>query len=257
MISPAINPVYLTGANADWPLAELAACGYRALEITPGALAVPRRWQLAADKAGLPVTCVNAVPELTPFLAGSLSDALPRNRQETIRRLLRTLATMRKAGIPSLVIAPSWRAEVGQTTEQAHALLVDAVRKLARAGDTTILLESAPRRLFATAAQLAALIDEIAMPNVAAALDVGHAMLSGETPAKAAKALGARLRYVHVHDTDVSPGAPPLDRHLPLGMGSAKKAEVRKAIGALPFAVTITPNDGPVAAARVVLEWLG
>jgi sugar phosphate isomerase/epimerase len=253
---PAINPVYLTGSIEDWPLAELAAAGYRGLEVTPACLHAIARWQPAAAKAGLRPLCVNALPDLWPYLTGSLSDAVDHNRRGTIDRLLKALPEMRKRDIPFLVVAPSRLAENYQSGDEARALLIESLRELAAAGDTVILLEAAPFRMFGSSAEVAALVDEVGRPNVAAALDVGHAALNNENPADAANALGTRLRYVQLHDADLSEGMPRLDRHLLLGEGSLDPADVKKAIGELPFAVSITPSADPVAAARAAITWL-
>jgi sugar phosphate isomerase/epimerase len=255
-MSPAINPEYLTGSAEDWPLNELASIGYRGLEVSPQAIADLAAWKPAADHARLRILCVNALPELRPYLTGSLSDAVERRRRDTLRRLLATLERMRQEGIPLLVVAPSRLAENYQTPDEARALLVAGLRELASVGDTTILLEGAPFRMFSSSEALAGIVDEVACPNVAAALNVGHALLNGSNPAEAAKALGPRLRYLQAHDADLRPGVPRLDRHLPLGTGMAQKEDVRSALGELPFAVTVTAPADPLAAARDALEWL-
>jgi sugar phosphate isomerase/epimerase len=81
-------------------------------------------------------------------------------------------------------------------------------------------------------------------------------VLAGENPAESAGVLGKRLRYVQVHDTDLRSGVPRLDRHLPLGEGSLKRADVDAVLGRLPVAITITARDDPIAAARAALHWL-
>jgi sugar phosphate isomerase/epimerase len=255
-MSPAINPVYLTSSTEGWPLAELAAAGYRGLELTPACLDNVSAWQPAAERAGLRARCVNALPELRPYLTGSLSDAVERRRRETLERLARVLTQMRELGIPLLVVAPSRLAEVYQSADEARALLIESLRELAAVGATTILLAATPFRLFASSAEIAAIVNEVDRPNVAAALDVGHALLGAERPADAAKTLGERLRYVQVHDADVRPGVARLDRHLPLGEGSLERDDAKHAVGELPFAVGITPAADPVAAARAALAWL-
>jgi len=255
-MTPAINPVYLTGSMENWPLGELAAMGYRGLELPPECLDRTSSWLPAAKKAGLRPLCINALPDLCPYLTGSLSDAVPYRRRSTLDRLLQTLELMRKEDIPFLVVAPSRLAENYQSPAEARSLLLESLRELAGAGDTTILLEAAPFRLFASSQEIAGVVDEIALPNLAAALDVGHALLVGENPSPAATTLGARLKYVQVHDADARPGIPLLDRHLPLGLGSLSKEEVKSAVGDLPFAMSITAPNDPIPAARAALEWL-
>jgi len=250
MQSPAINPAFLTGSPDDWPLAELASIGYKGLEVTPECLGKPRSQKL-------PVVCVNAAPDLTPYLTGSLHDGVERRRRATLEHVLDVLETMNAEGIPLLVVAPGRLAENYQTADQARALFLSSVKELsAAAQNATILIASAPRRLFASSSQLAALLDEIACPNVAAALDIGHAMLCGENPPDAARTLGSRLRYVQLHDADVRPGTPRLDRHLPLGKGSVDRNSVRAAIKGMPVSVNITAPEDPLAAARGALAWV-
>jgi hypothetical protein len=106
-LSPAINPVYLTGCVSNWPLPQLAAVGYRALELTPACLAGVAQTKSAAQSAGLEIVCVNTLPDLCPYLTGSLSDAVARNRRDSLQRLLQALAQMREHEIPLLVVAPS------------------------------------------------------------------------------------------------------------------------------------------------------
>lgn len=254
-MTPAINPVYLTGSMENWPLGELAAMGYRGLELPPECLETTS-WLPAAKKAGLSPLCINALPDLCPYLTGSLSDAVPYRRRSTLDKLLKTLERMRGEGIPFLVVAPSRLAENYQSPAEARALLLEHLRELAGAGDTMILLEASPFRLFASSQEIAGIVDEVALPNVAAALDVGHALLAGESPSHAATTLGTGLKYVQVHDADVRPGIPLLDRHLPLGRGSLTKEEAKSAVAELPFAVGITAPDDPIPAARAALEWL-
>jgi sugar phosphate isomerase/epimerase len=255
-LSPAIAPACLTASLAGWPLAELVAAGYRSLELTPSCLEQSAQWQGAAERAGLRPICVNALDDLRPYLTGSLSDAVAWRRRDTLDRLLRALQRMHREGIPFLVVAPSRLAENYQSVQEARGLLVGSLRELAAAGDTSILLEAAPFRLFASASEIASIVDEAARPNVAAALNVGHALLSGESPAEAARILGQRLRYVQVNDADTRPGVPHLDRHLPLGLGAAKADDVRAAVGGRPFAVTVAAPSAAVNTAIAALEWL-
>lgn len=254
--SPAINPQYLTGSLDHWPLEELSAAGYKGLELTPESLEAPNVWQKASEKAGLHPISVNAMHSLRPYLTGSLSDAVEWRRRATLDRLLETLARMRDMAIPLLIVAPSRLAEVYQTNHEARTLLVESLRELASAGDTSILLQSAPFRMFTASGDIASIIDEAAHPNIAAALDIGHTLLSGENPASAAHTLGTRLRYVQVNDADNRPGHPGLDRHLPLGEGGARQEDVRAAIGNRSWSVGVVSPHNPIEAARAALHWI-
>jgi len=153
-------------------------------------------------------------------------------------------------------VAPSRLAENYQSVEEARALLVAGLKELGSLGEVRVLLEAAPFRLWSSSGEIAGIVDEVALPNVGAALDVAHALLAGEDPQDAAKALGERLRYVQVHDVGLRSGVPALDQHLPFGRGSLKKEEVVGAIGTLPYAVTVAAPEDALGAARGAMEWL-
>lgn len=257
MLSPAINPVYLTGSLDNWPLAELSSMGYKALEITPACLDNLGSWQLAAKSAKLPPVCVNALPELTPYLTGSLHDGVERRRKATVDRLLSVLKTMNTEGIPFLIVAPGRLAENYQTPDQARTLLVSSLNELSgAAGSATILLESVPGRLFASTTDLLKLLSDTGSPSIAAALDVGHVLQCKGTTTDVAAKLGKHLRYIQIHDAPVLPGYPHLDQHLPMGKGSVNREDVKAAIGNLPAAVNITAPDDPLGAAKEAIAWI-
>jgi len=252
----AVNPAVLTGRAGGWPLAELAATGFRAIEAPVAALERPDAWRPEMERAGLSLLGVDAMPELRPYLTGNLHDGVAWRRRDTIDRLKRAMERMPAFGARFLVVAPGRLAENYQTPAEARALLVDALREIAGAGPAEVLLCSAPFRLFGGAGEIASIVEEAARPNVAAALDLGHALLAGENPAAAARALGARLRYVQLHDADVRPGAPRLDRHLVPGTGALRREEALDAIGDRPVCVNVAAPEDPLTAARAALEWL-
>jgi sugar phosphate isomerase/epimerase len=257
MPSPAINPVYLTGSLRNWPLHELAAMGYKGLEISPACLESLSTWKPVADAAELKPICVNALPELTPYLTGSLHDGVEHRRRATLDALLRALEIMNRKEISFLLIAPGRLAENYQNTEQAWELLVSSIEELSRAaGEVTILAQSVPHRLFNRTTDLAKLIDEIGSPRFAAAIDIGHLILCQASPADAVAELGDRLRYIQVHDVDIRPGLPRLDRHLPMGQGSLDREDIIPVLRALPIAVNCASPSNPLAAAKEALAWI-
>ncbi|MCX6361715.1 MAG: sugar phosphate isomerase/epimerase [Armatimonadetes bacterium] len=247
--SAAVNPALLTGRPDGWPLAELEAMGYGALEIPVAALEPGLSWRAEAERLGLRIAAVNAMDELRPYLTGSLSDNVARRRADAVARLTGALERMAALGIPFLVVAPSRLAEIYQTPEEARALLTDSLLRLSdAAGDAaTVLLCGAPFRLFGAAREVAEVVDGVGRANVAAALNLGHALLLGEAPADASRVLGGWLRYVQVNDADARQGLPKLDRHLPLGAGSLDLAEARRALA---WALNVTAPDDPLGAAR-------
>ncbi len=253
---PVINPAYLTGSLHDWRLDELASLGYEGLEITPACIETSALWQPKAEAVGLAPVCVNSLPELRPYLTGSLSDEVAWRRRATLDKLLRVLDWMVDNGVGFMVVAPSRRAENYQTEAEARVLLIESLKELAGSGRSTILLEAAPFRMFCSAQSISGIVDEVGLPNLGAALDVGHAVLSEQSPLESARTLGSRLRYVQISDQDLQPGVPRLDRHLPLGKGSLNRREVQEAIRGVPWGITVSARHDPVSAARSALEWL-
>jgi sugar phosphate isomerase/epimerase len=253
--TPAVNPVALTGST-DWHLAELSSTGYRGLELTPACIPTVDVWQPEATRLAMRPVCVNALPELMPYLTGSLSDAVEWRRRDTVERLCAVHRWMDRREIPFMVVGPSRLAENYQSKEEARLLLVSSLRDLASAGKAEILLESMPFRLFGSSKDILGIVCEADRPNVGAALDVGHVLIQGESPAEAAKVLGDRLRYVQVRDVDLRPGFPRLDAHLPLGQGSAHFEDVRLAVGDLPWSLVVTAPGDPLGAAQSALGWL-
>jgi len=74
--NPAINAYYLAGSKDSWPLEELYDAGYRGLEVPPDCLDPGAGWRTDADRLGMPVVCMDALPWLTPYLTGSLHDTV-------------------------------------------------------------------------------------------------------------------------------------------------------------------------------------
>jgi len=254
---PAVNVQYLTGSTRSWPLEELYEAGFRGIEVTPECLADPGRWLPASRALGMSIVAVNAMSLLRPYLTGSLTDNVTWRRRETVARLTDTLGAMTELGIPRLIVAPSRLAEIYQTPDEARQLLVAGLRTLADAGDREVLLVGAPFRLFWSSSATASVVDEVARPNVGAALDVGHALLADEQPDAAAAVLGARLRYVQVHDADIRPGRMRVDQHFVPGDGSLRREALMAALAGRQWTLNATAGDDPVGAARRALAWMG
>jgi sugar phosphate isomerase/epimerase len=252
-----INPVYLTGSLECWPLEELAGMGYKGLELVPECLARLDLLKPEVEKAGLEMLSVNAMPDLRPYLTGSLNDAVEHRRRSAIDELLRVLETMNRERMRFLVVGAGRVAENYQSWDQARELLAASLRELgSAAGDVTVLLGLVPRRMLRSCGEVAALVDEVDSPRVAAALDIGHSLLIGEDPVDARQILGDRMKYVQLHDIDLSPGVPRLDRHLTMGRGDVKRDDVQALIVDIPAAVNIAAPDDPITAAKDALDWV-
>jgi sugar phosphate isomerase/epimerase len=252
---PAINPVFLTSSPDNWPLEDLASMGYRGLELTP--LGLSRGPLEEADDLGMGLLSVNALPVLTRYLSGSLSDAIEWRRRKTLDGIAQVLEIMRTRDIPHLIVAPCKLAEIHQTEEEARDLLISSIVEIGELGPTSILLESGPYRLFQSSSEISSIIDDVDMKNVGAALDVGHTMMAGEDPSDSANVLGDRLRYLQVRDIDLTEGKPPMDHHLPLGRGSVDIGRIVDLIDVFPWSITVCAPESPLVAARSALKLLG
>jgi sugar phosphate isomerase/epimerase len=110
-----------------------------------------------------------------------------------------------------------------------------------------------PFRPFGSSAEILAIVQDVGLPNVGAALDIGHAMPCGEHPQESAEALGPALRYLQIRDVD-RPGRPLLDHHLPLGSGSADVLKLKRLASRLPWSICISAPWAPLREARRSLE---
>jgi len=226
----ALDPVMLTGDDDPGVVAEAKGRGFTDLVLPPRAIDGPRAgaWGASLDRAGCRVLAVNAVTELTPYLDGSLSDSVPRRREQVVRRLVSLLQPMAAMGARWLVVAPGRVAENYQSPDEARGTYVRSLRELANACPTgvCVLAEAMPLRLTAHAADLWTVLQEAAHPRLGAALDMGHTLLGGDRPAGATALLRDALRLLLVDDADLTPGRARLDRHLPPGRGALAPADV-------------------------------
>lgn len=78
-----------------------------------------------------------------------------------------------------------------------------------------------------------------------ACLDTGHAVLTGDDPAGMARALGHRLRVLHLHDS--APGA---DRHSPPFDGTCPWDDLCAALGEIGYSGTLNFETGAFIGAR-------
>ena len=85
------------------------------------------------------------------------------------------------------------------------------------------------------AEELIRYVDGVGDPSVSACLDVGHAVLVGESPDEMARSLGARLSCVHLHDNDFYHD----DHNLPF-MGSITFEGFAKTLGKIGYDGDIT-----------------
>ena len=146
-----------------------------------------------------------------------LGDPDPVGRAASVDDLKRCVDWLDDAGGTCLVVHPGGLSDPASAGARREALR-DGFRALAdhaRGTSVVVCVENMPPGVHpgSRTADLAALLDELARPELALALDTGHAQISSDLMTETADA-GPRLRTTHVHDNDGRK-----DAHLPPGLG--------------------------------------
>jgi len=160
-----------------------------------------------------------------------------RARAEAVDDLKRCVDWLAAAGGTCLVVHPGGLSDPEQTGARRDALKRGLTALADHASGTGVVLcvENMPPGVFpgSRTADLAALAAEIARPEVALALDTGHAHIAA-TPRDETLAAGRWLRTTHVHDNDGRQ-----DTHLPPGLGTLDWASWAAALDEIEY-------EGPV-----------
>ncbi len=248
--------VLLTSFPGDFSSAvrQAAQLGFDRVDV----VAVPER---SADdrevlaETGVLVSCAALGRGLPADLTLDAPDVA--TRRAVLEILKRHVADAAQLGatraylVPGSDAAPDGLARLGEVC----CLLADfAGRRM-----VTVCVEPMPGRALATAAATLAWLREFNHPQLRLLLDVGHCLLSGEDPARAAEQAGPLLGYVHLDDND---GAH--DRHWPLLSGRLTEAVLGAFLAALPrisytgaLSLELNPaNPTPVKALRLSKELL-
>jgi sugar phosphate isomerase/epimerase len=147
--------------------------------------------------------------------------------------LKRCVDWLKTAGGSCLVIHPGGLSDRDDLATRREALLRGLVTLAdhARGTGVTLCVENMPPGVFpgSRMSDLCELVEEIDRPEVALALDTGHAHLSVSVSSET-EATGTRLRTTHVHDNDGRQ-----DAHLPPGLGSIDWAGWIEALDAIDY----------------------
>lgn len=136
------------------------------------------------------------------FCVNVISDGDALDKYELLRRSLEGAAML---NIPWVVFHPSRMPEMSEDeTIKGNVKYFKPFVKLAEELHTGIALENMSREDhgFIYGRQLARLIDELDSPAVGACWDTGHAHLAGVNQTENLRALGGRLKALHVQDSD-------------------------------------------------------
>jgi sugar phosphate isomerase/epimerase len=138
--------------------------------------------------------------------------------EESIDDLMRCVDWLAKAGGKCLVVHPGGLSDPDELQQRRAALARGLIRLAdhARGPGVLVCVENMPPGVHpgSRMTDMAALLHELAHPQLALALDTGHANL-GEGLVHETKAAGSLLGTTHVHDNDGRQ-----DTHLPPGHGT-------------------------------------
>lgn len=142
----------------------------------------------------------------------------PRVRLPSLDDLRRCLDWLAAAGGAHLIVHPGGLSDPVEAPARRAALVLGllALADHVRGTGVVVCVENMPMGVHpgSRMADLAEILDELDRPELALALDTGHAQITS-TPAVETCAAGRLLRTTHVHDNDGRQ-----DSHLPPGLGS-------------------------------------
>jgi sugar phosphate isomerase/epimerase len=142
----------------------------------------------------------------------------PATHSASLEDLRRCVDWLEVAGGSCLVVHPGGLSDPEDAERRAEALTIGlaALADHARGTGVTICVENMPPGVHpgSRIEDLNALVCRIDRPEIALALDTGHAHISADVSTET-RAAGRRLRTTHVHDNDGRQ-----DAHLPPGLGS-------------------------------------
>jgi sugar phosphate isomerase/epimerase len=203
-------------------LALAARIGARRLEVLPDWPALPDPTALRALVADLGLTihsahgCWGGTSIRAPRV--DLGDPEPAGRRASRDDLRVCIDWLAAAGGTYLVVHPGGLSEPSRADARRSAL-AESLRELAehaRGAGMVVCVENMPPGVHpgSRMADLAAIVAEVDRPELALALDTGHANITA-TAASETLAAGRWLRTTHVHDNDGR-----ADSHLPPGLGT-------------------------------------
>jgi sugar phosphate isomerase/epimerase len=206
----------------DGDLALAARLGAEVLEIFPDWPAFPDPWILRrqVEASGLAIHsahgCWGSQTIRAPRVDLGQVDLGP--HRESVEDLKRCVDWLADAGGTFLVVHPGGLSDPEQTERRREALVrgLNALAGHARGTGVVVCVENMPPGVHpgSRMADLFALLAEIDQPELALALDTGHAHITS-TVAAETRAADRLLRTTHVHDNNGRQ-----DTHHPPGLGT-------------------------------------
>jgi sugar phosphate isomerase/epimerase len=269
---------YSTNAYPRFPLAtavrRIARLGFDGLEILADAphllpdaglrehAALTRL--LSETRLGLSNVNVNTarfldrLPPSSPDVGPTFIDPDPRRRGRRVAQVLDAVVQTALLGGDAMCVCSGPRIP-GLADRAAWRLLLaslEPVASLAEAKRVRVGIEYEPGFLVGDAKALHRLLGDIRSPWFGANLDLGHAVVCGEDPARTIESLGDRIWNCHIED--IRDG---VHHHRAIGEGDVDFGRIRKALDGIGYRRYLTLElytcaDRPDAAGRTSLKAL-
>jgi protein FrlC len=269
---------YSTNAYTRFRLPEairrIRALGFDGLEILADAPHLLPDWgdaehaevKAALQATGLGISNVNVntakflerLPPSSPDLGPTLIDPDPRRRARRLGQVLDAVVQTALLGGP-VMCACSGPRTPGVTDRAAWRLLLaslEPVAALAEAKHVRVGIEYEPGFLVGDASTTLRLLADLKSPWFGANLDLGHAVVCGEDPARTIEAFGERIWNCHIEDIRGK-----VHHHLVIGEGDIDFGRIRAALEGIGYARYLTLElytcaDRPDAAGRTSIRAL-
>ncbi len=141
-----------------------------------------------------------------PCLSSGCCLKYPEKHPEVLEEIRQYVDLAQKLGTPYIrILADQDPAPSGEVDDVYVASVLKELAAVAEGADVTLLVET--NGVYADTKRLAALLDRVASPAVAALWDMHHPYrYMNESPADTVKNLGARIRYTHTKDSVIENG---------------------------------------------------
>lgn len=173
-------------------------------------------------------------------------DAAMEDRQEVLDHNRRALLVTKALECPYMVIHPLMpfgdsRDPDPLTTGALNKDFFKTLMPMAQAAGVIVCLENVPMPALSLASveSINRFVKDMDHPNLMACLDTGHALVTGEEPAEAARLLGPRLKCLHIHDNHAE-----RDEHLWPGDGAADWDAFRRSLSEIGYQGVLSLETG-------------
>jgi protein FrlC len=269
---------YSTNAYTRFHLPEairrIAALGFDGLEILADAPHLLPEWgpkdhadvtaALRRSRLGISNVNVNTakfldrLPPASPDFGPTFIDPDPKRRARRLAQVLDAVVQTAVLGGGVMCVCSGPRIP-GLSDARARRLLLatlEPVAMLAEAKRVRVGIEYEPGFLVGDAPATLRLLADLKSPWFGVNLDLGHAVVCGEDPARTIEAFGDRIWNCHIEDIRGT-----VHHHLVIGEGDIDFARIRRALDAIGYRRYLTLElytcaDRPDAAGRTSLKRL-